>query len=158
MINGIMKQNKYLLLILVNTRFHEIYFVFQAEVTPLAVPSDEPIRTRSCTVSTLRSGRLQVCCTFDFSKLSFLGFLGVLGFPKKLGILGVTWDFLGILKKLRFFGFFWNFFGIFWDPRKSGIFLGFCTFARIFLYIICFCAQVLDTSTLCSIHTHIQYI
>ena len=65
--------------------------------------------------------------SFDFSKLSFLEILGVLGNPEKIGIfLGFSWDFLGIFlgcpKKL---GIFWGFLGIFWDPRKSGIFWDF---------------------------------
>ena len=44
--------------ILVNTRFDEIYFLIQAQVMPLAVPSDEPMRTRSRAMSSSRSGRL----------------------------------------------------------------------------------------------------
>ena len=72
---------------------------------------------------------------FDFSKLSFLGILGVLGFPKKLGF---SWDFLGNFlgcpkKTWDFLGFSssWDFFGIPENLGFFGYFLGFCTFAGI---------------------------
>ena len=103
--------------ILVNTRFDEIYFLIQAQVMPLAVPSDEPMRTRSRAMSSSRSGRLEVRFPLDFSKLSFLGILGVLGSPKNLGFF---WDFLGIFLGSQKI---WDFFGIF---------LGLGTFAGIF--------------------------
>ena len=72
--------------------------------------------------------------SFDFSKLSFLGFLGVLGCPKKLGF---SWEFLGNFlgcpKKLGIFlGKTWDFFGIPENLGFLGIFLGLCTFAGIF--------------------------
>ena len=101
---------------------------------PLAVPSDEPMRTRSRAMSSSRSGRLEVRFPLDFSKLSFLGILGVLGSPKKLGF---SWDFLGIfLGCPKNLGFFWDFLGIFLGSQKIwdffGIFLGLGTFAGIF--------------------------
>ena len=73
---------------------------------------------------------------FDFSKLSFLGILGVLGFPKKLGL---SWDYLGIIlgcpKKLGIFlGFSWDFFGI---PENLGFFFG------IFFGILHVCWNIL---------------
>ena len=79
--------------------------------------------------------------TLDFSKLSFLGFLGVLGSPKNLGFF---WDFFGIfLGSQKIWDFFGIFLGFFWDPRKSGIFLGFFwDWARLLEYSDIFCVSL----------------
>ena len=66
--------------------------------------------------------------TFDFSKMSFLSFLGILGFP----FLVFSWDFLGIPKKMVFWG---GFLGIFFGIPENLGFLGFFwDFARLLEY------------------------
>ena len=82
---------------------------------------------------------------FDFSKLSFLGILGIFGFPKKLGF---SWDFLGNFlgcpkKRGIFLRFSWDFFG---TPENLGFFGDFFGIGHVYWNIV-MCSMFLCTGS-----------